>query len=486
MTRRCLALALAALLLPAGCSPGDDEDPVDPADPTPIDAAFAPQCGVAAPHHLITLAEGDALIAGGLTRLGDRYYLGAERVDSLNELLRIYSVGLCGEDPRVVAEGIRDPTYTDGSLVFALSPWPTRPLACNGVGPSGDLVALDPLGEVEPELLIEWGCGSATHDPRDAGLVVTIFNEDSPSRVTLRLYPYDDAADRPGLLPPVEIDDAYVTWGSFDSRPAVLEDEIIYIREGSQELVHRSLGDLSETILAADVDDFAASAGFLLYRRGAAVILRDRKDDAETQIADVACDGCLAVDARAAWALRDRSGYGGGVVVDLERGLRSDVPPGRRPLRLLDDGRWLLGSADGEVFSADLEVGDERLVAEGLRYSFDLDDDGLVRTEDLDGRRAIYRAPYDGSPRELLAMRSGPFMRIADGRVVTVAEADDAGLGDLVVVERGTLREHRVDTEVRAYPRALAAAGALEPDVIAYQVVDGDRSGIYLADLSAP
>lgn len=69
--------------------------------------------------------------------------------------------------------------------------------------------------------------------------------------------------------------------------------------------------------------------------------------------------------------------------------------------------------------------------------------------------------------------------------MVTRVDVDQEGIGDLVVVDRGTLAERLIDTHVVTL--WVEGAEALPADVVAYQVRDGERSGLYLVNLgSAP
>ncbi|MCA9637154.1 MAG: hypothetical protein KC420_14100, partial [Myxococcales bacterium] len=76
------------------------------------------------------------------------------------------------------------------------------------------------------------------------------------------------------------------------------------------------------------------------------------------------------------------------------------------------------------------------------------------------------------------------------GRVVTDVALDDGSRG-LVAVERGSLDERLIDTAVTFFTDgdldfayvSRPADATLDPDVIAYQVDDGERSGIYLVAL---
>ncbi|MCB9567501.1 MAG: hypothetical protein H6710_09885 [Myxococcales bacterium] len=477
---RAARVALALLVLPAaGCGASY------------ADATFSPLCGSAAPFKLLALGEGEMLSYRGVSRVGDRYYI--EIADDTHPYMttRTYSVGLCGEDPRIVASGPLRPVY-------ALPAWPDQPLAC--AGPSdvfdSELVALDPLGERAPEVVIEQGCSNAFHTEVASGLVVTWVPPDEPWYGSARYFPYSEG-DGPAFLPEVGLGEVSVDWSENAVNMVAFGDDILYIRSRpsdiyviASDLYRRSLSDLSEVMLAADATAFAATSTHLLYRRPGAVVLRDRMSGSESIIdeADVS-NRCLELHEREAivhhTAGSGECDFGGGVVVDLERGLRFEVADGRRPLRLMDDGRWLVMTRSNQALSVDLERGEERLLADevaGSWYAFQIDDEGLVARKFPDRRGwPVALIPLDGSEAEILARRSTEnFQRIADGRVVTMVEESD-----LVVVERGTLREHLIDHGVLEMSGG-AAMVEVEPDLIAYQVVDGERRGIYLADLGAP
>lgn len=101
--------------------------------------------------------------------------------------------------------------------------------------------------------------------------------------------------------------------------------------------------------------------------------------------------------------------------------------------------------------------------------------------------REVVALPYTGAGEVTIAARATPsFHRLRDGRVVTLVNVGEDGRGDLVVVGRETLHEHRIDGPVFAFNTYQAVDGALEPGVVAYQVIDGERTGVYLINLFGP
>lgn len=96
----------------------------------------------------------------------------------------------------------------------------------------------------------------------------------------------------------------------------------------------------------------------------------------------------------------------------------------------------------------------------------------------------MWRVPLDGSPATQMSARATRLVQfLGDGRMVGPVGANAQGLASLVLVEAETGAEARIDDSVYFYsmdPRRVQEEG-----IVRYSVVDGDRSGVYLAKLPA-
>ncbi|MCB9706319.1 MAG: hypothetical protein H6711_31025 [Myxococcales bacterium] len=448
-----------------------------------------PLCGAVGPVKLLDLDEGSELLPiDGLSRIGDRYYItvGHGRETDVNlggdwlyqtryASTTTYSVDRCGGDAKVVS------TRLD-RVPFTLPRWPARPVACS----EGDLVALEPR-----VVLITDGCGlwpSVSATLVDEGAVLTwVLDESGYTAHSFRGHMEGDA---PGFLPPVEITDY--------ARPTLILGDEIVINDlpdyGAEQLRSVTLPDLTATVLVdAWTETFAATASHLLYVGPGGVILRDRADDSEQvvfgypqdpwSLDPLAFEGGYAV-------IRDTY-YGGGRIIDLESRVMRDVAPGIQIVGPIVDGRWLLERESGEGLLLDHASGVQSSLGDISGEIVARAGDGVVlqegRSVDLRDPFEVALVPYSGGDRRVLARRAtSRFVRLADGRVVTLVNVGDGFRGDLVVVDPATLHEHRIDGPVFAFNDGQSVAGALDPGLVAYQVIDGERSGVYLINLAAP
>ncbi|MEZ4383764.1 MAG: hypothetical protein R3A79_20700 [Nannocystaceae bacterium] len=472
---------VGALACALACAGGDPIGPVGP-------AASAPLCGEAGPLRLLSLAADERFRgARDMSRIAGRYYVTVE-LDHAPMLLvaptRTYSVGLCGEDPRIVGERLQGAPFT-------LRPWPEVPVACRapeGEGYSCELVVLDPAGAAPPIVVLplpEYSAPSSVFLVDDGVMRRESFIDAIDQALTLHAYADGAtptfAAGQALWLPEPTIRDF-----------ALRGDELFAITTNASELYRLTLPDLSATLEAPLAYQVAANATHLLYPTSGAVILRERASGTEAVIAECS-DGYPELDAR--FAHVSCSNDGGGAIVDLASGARLAYAPGRRAVSATADGRWLLETDDVGVL-VDVASGAEQPLELPVRYVGSwVEPDALLA---LDDYGSLLREPFDGGPIEALAARvSRDFLRLRDGRVVTDVPLVD-GTTALVVVDREGLDERLIDTEVALYTDGVtdnpavrsvettpSPARTLDPDVLAYVVDDGPRSGLYLIDLSA-
>ncbi|MEZ4447880.1 MAG: hypothetical protein R3B09_00285 [Nannocystaceae bacterium] len=465
-------LAAVVACLAAGC--GDD-----PA----LEVNTGELCGDVGPFKLLALNEDERLLANGaLNRLGDAYYItvGHEPREPAPEYGDIwpryehtttYRVGLCGEDRRIVAHDLT-------ASLFSIERWPDAPLACRGE----DLVAVDITGDAEPTVILPRGC-STWRRSVDEGLILREGAGEDAHR--LLYHRYDDGPE-PGFSAAIEVFSAV-------RHSATLGDEVLGL--GDDHVLRRvSLVDQEVSVEAEGVAFFAATTDHLLWRSDAddeAVILRDRQSDTETLVGHgpISPSGLLLDDDFA--RIARPSVLDGDVLIDLADGDIHPIPPGRWAVRPIDDGRWLVaGSFSGPWLLRDLDSGAETFVSARAGYPRWRDDrleiiEGAAGNLDARESGRLWRVRYDGSPEELLAHRAAPtFVTLPDGRIVTPVGVDVGWIGELIVVDPATLDERRIDGPVFDFTGRQAVVGAIEPDVLVYQVVDGDRTGVYLVRLA--
>lgn len=462
----------------------------EPAEP----AEFAELCGQTGPVRVLELAPEERVAAlWGLRGSGERIVVLAgtgegEPVFNIPTPASVtaYSVGRCGEDPVVLGENIVS--------VREDLRWPGVLLGCRGEL-QGDLVVLDPAGAAEPGLLVPGGCDG---DSTAHGLVDIEPIDETTARVLLYPWPADpwDGAGAPiVLLEAVQRVGLYWSVRTY-------EDELFALDAGGA-VVRVALADGATEVEQYDALGFSVSQDgrYLLWQdaltsiddgSGAPVgdlVLRDRVEGGDSVLGQ----GSFA---------KNRPGFRGdhvriprgpelGERVVALPGLEVlDLPPGRRFVRALDDGRLVVSSDafTGPWYLMDFQGGE--FMVTSSTGSASLGEDALYVWEgrDLaDPRRpgSYWRYPYDGGPRELLARRMTALSTFLgdERRVVTTLDIGDDWVGRLVLVEPETLAERPIDDRVAA--AALLGEAALGPDTIGYSVVDGARSGVWVARLAA-
>lgn len=494
--------SLAWRLLTAGCAAlGCAPDEVVPAQLDEV-------CESPSPFRLLELDPARPLaISFQVQQVGDRRllwlgYLDESETDGDWPPYRdteLWSVGTCGETPvRLDAQATLYPT---------LEVWPELLLACRD---GREIVALDPLGERASHVVFRTDACRATETPW--GLVATQHHDDDFG--ALVLFPYPDDPWTQTSEPRVLLDRIRVrtnpqhVWPGEHAVLEVFDDDAFVLTEANV-LTRFSLLDGSITQEAENVDSFAISPDqrWLIWQDATrtadgsdewpegAIYLRDRVAGTTTHLVDTALaytfDASLDVVNQGYVRL-----HLGGVATQPERFFSIagpetfDVPP----------GHWLVG------WGADtwLDLG---VYGHGPFAVFDLATRALTPIfphegelmEFADDRATIWQASahallnarfraegrlwsvaIDGD-RELLAerVREG-VLRTASGSVVTVLDLDAKWRGNLVVVDRDSLEEQRIDTRV-----VRGASSADDGNTLLYGVSDAERTGVWLARLPA-
>ncbi len=340
MHRPSLAVSVSALLLLPVCGP-------DTAEPS----EFAELCGTLGPHRLLALEPGERLDPFfGATRVDDRLYfiagVGEEQfLGQIRPVTRtVSSTGLCGEDRRVIADDIR--------LVFKREKLPGLLLGCRGEL-EGDLVVLDPAGVTAPRLLISDGCSGATWTDQGIARV----DEDADNGVRILFYPYPVDPDAAPIEPVVlaeRIQDRSNV--SFTHGPA--GEELLAVNLDG-DLLRLSLPGGETTVLQTAVHNFDASSdGHYLVLEDLLtasddpgdspgdLTLRDRWTGVDTVLA-TAPHPFLIVRFRESTIQLSGGLDDGGRVIALPSLAEAEIPAGRNLVFQLSNERWLLTGDDG-------------------------------------------------------------------------------------------------------------------------------------------
>lgn len=482
---RTAALVHLAVLLVA-CA----DDDASPSRPTPL----AEVCGATGPVPLLPLASDERISVSDLSFavVGERLlFIAGTGQDFISpafgpipERTTVYAVGPCGEDPIAVAHEVQ--------RVYVDPHWPDLALGCTRDGQ--DLVRIDLSGASEPVLLAPDGCGATV---TDHGLLQYTLTDDG--LVSADFYPLVDAAapafgDPVQVAPPVEAVNALS--GSVTLRP----DEVLMVEAGG-DLVSIALPDLTRTVLQSGVITFAASddARFLVYLRGPG-----SGDDPYNPIGDISIydrtagvgvpvgTGRLNVSSvvfptpdLARVQLSEPTSHQRLVTLpDLQY---LDAPDGHELLARLGDGRWLARGEHGTPWWLDdLATGTSKLLSNKAARAHGHGDDhldlllGAANTPQQSA--PLVRVFFDDREPQTLAA-SATFLSFVrdDGRILDNADVDAAWLGELTLTDPATHEVTRIDDHVIAGIRFARWRHPAIPDAIIYGVLDGERTGVWLA-----
>ena len=463
-------------ILTVGC--GDDM-----AQPAPL----AEVCGAAEPRRVLKLDSDVVLVPGAptITRLGERvYYIAGTGTSGeygpVPQNATVYSTGLCGEDPVVIA--------SDVWRVFENPNFPGLTLGCRGSA-SGDLVELDTTGAMAPRLLLAGGCGMQF---TDLGLVS--LDQQTPESARLLFFPHPiEPWDEPMVLFEGA---APETAGSF-----VLRDDEVLTLTPESDLIRVSLlnGDVSFEQSAVRRFEVSRDGRFLVWqdfqvtggepeRPAGSIFVRDRVEGGDTLLAEsgfaYGLPMMLSGDLIQIWIAENQTR-----LVVLPSLTVHDIGSAQTVYLKLDDGRYLAsnGSQDSLL---DLGTGETTTVLDepGFR-KMNPDHIDLWEGHYPIGDRAdapLWRYYYDGrEPLRLAERVSGVFRALVAGRTITTVDLDEQWLGTFVAVDPGTLAELHIDDQASSISPALSDGAPFGPDTLAYAVSDGDRSGVWIVRLAA-
>lgn len=454
-------------------------------------------CGEPGPFRILALDEDEmpASVSTAISRVGDRIYFtigdavseadapfsdnGFTQFTPLPENPRILSTGLCGETPRLVAEGVEFATEDDR--------WPGA--ALGRLRGTSDYAVLDPDGLAPPRLFLPHP--GLPFERCDVGVVGMVADspEAATARAVLQPYPASVGDDPPPQVTVLE--DVVNAFGTVQARGTE-----VFALTSARALVRVDLIDGANEVLAEDVDGFDVTQDtrfVVLFRAldGAAepsafaTTILDRDTGDETWVADSTTRFPSGAFAPNYFLTIEVPGGKATRIVEFPSLETHDTPVDTSVhFRIQDD--LFLGTSRGEHITYDVSSGETRVLFAGYgarRYDMEgivvLDSGGGAPYRTTGG---LFRALYTGGePRRIAERATSGYTLMPDGRVITPLHVDADYLGTLVIVDPDTLQEQRIDEDVVSINANLAAEGIFDDGVIAYAVRDGDRSGIWLA-----
>lgn len=459
-------------------------------DEPPPDAPLAELCGEPGPFRLLALSPEHRPLPGeSIVRVDDRIALivGTDRDKVGFERSSVYAVGPCGEDPAVIGSDI--------DRLFTVPQWPDVVLGCEHR--TGDLLRLDPTGATPPVWLAEAPCDTnlATWGP--AGLVHVLRTD--PMQVIF--HPYASTTELRFGDPIVLLDDVpYPDHAGEYPRP-LIDGTLVLFADG--ELVHVGLdGSVRSEQIDVRYYELSPDARYLIWQERESedaggefpagdIFVRDRDTGATTFVTHAylpAQNGNEMFPAPDTAQVTLGPTLAGQWVIDLPTFSLYQVPQGQQLNQRSPDGRWLARSAlFGPYLLRDLASGAVAPVTDRKGYPFAVTEhhlDLLTSQGFLErfSTTRLLRFSYAGGEPRVLATRATRDAYYLDaGRLITPVAISASAIGSLLLVDTDTREELLIDAQVAGdldhdrWHRAFAA------DIVAYGVVDGERSGIWLA-----
>ncbi len=463
---------------------------------TPLESApLSEVCGAAGPFQLLSLGADERVGTqnSDFAAIGERLLFVAGKgqrflsplFGPLPETSTVYAVGPCGEDPVVVAHDI--------DSVHEEPLWPGVALGCTMDG--YDLVRLDPSGVAGPVLLAANACGATV---TEHGLLQYVLTDDN--LVSANFFPLIDP-DGPVLGEPILVADPVPVINALTGAVTLRPDEILLL-EADGDLVRFALPDLTKTLLQPSVVTFASSddGRYLLFQLRPSsgddphnpigmIHIRERSSGVSILIGSGSLGGSsypyFPVPDVAKVELSGATDHE--ILISLPDFAFLDVPAGHQIHSRLADGRWLSNSGHSNGWSVlDLEAGQTTLVSDDFALLRTYSDDhlDLLIGSYSDPRHTLPLVRFffdDRAPQTLASRANRNAVVREDGRILTMVDVDDDWLGELTLVDPSTREATRIDDRVVAATSLAWWRHPSEPDTIVYGVVDGDRSGVWLA-----
>lgn len=427
-------------------------------------------CGIEGPVRLLPLDPGKTLAAKPLTSvtgevLGDRYLLTLVlEPDSRRE---IWSVGRCGEDPILLAEGLETQ-----DVVARYAPLPSVIFTCQqGLD---KFIAHDPAGEHAAKAVFE--AGGCVGLPNSRGLL-TIPAPGASGPLLLQPWPEDPFA---AAAEPIVVLDAVEAKGP--AAFAALPDEVFVVTK-ADELVAIDLDDYGVTVLATGASQFDIGlSGRWIVWQGldqpqGPIFMLDRESGESTQLGEGELGDSFTVTAvlepLGLLHLRTDSGA---EYLRLPSLATYALPAGAFPLLVIDEARALLG----QLLVLDVATNELTPLGPTSFHSARYHGEG-VELLSAEGGELVHWS-YSGEAR-LMAKRASRGWRVAaDQRVFSLSSVDANGRGALVSVDPDTLEERFLANGVHVSSLSLYEDDESGP-LLSYAVIDADpeRRGVWLA-----
>lgn len=459
----------------------------EPPDPPPAD--FAELCGEAEPLRVLRFEPWRKVkFVRYWATFGERRLATVHYDDTRVASTALWSVGPCGEDPRMLISGalarFRFPLYQD-------------PFVCDY--PTGRVWVVDPTGERTAKLVFQLPNYACFAISSEAGLVNVRPYSDNPELGSVILQPWPDDVWADAVEPVILLDRVQT---SYPADWVVLhggDDEVFALTEDN-ELVRVEIGDGAVEVIATGVRRFELSREtdgyprrYLLWQRdelangysldpAGEILLLDRATN-ELRSLGVAglawtYEGALSWSEHGLVALR--------VLVDGERVLRLyrlpsldhvDVEETISPHLLLADDRHMTVSFNSTWAFVDIMTGDLSMKGSELRHWEARREVTLLL--EPEGELMLLRGD---TPPELIARRATiGHQFLPDGRLLSAVLLDRKDVGDLIVIDPETLEERLVDRGVLS--SRITPVTREGDEVVAYTILAGERAGLWLARL---
>lgn len=483
MVRPC---ALVTVVVFGGCV---EEEKV-PLEPAPL----AEVCGSEGAVRLLALGPEEWVVSQ--RAFGERIVVvvGEEvRADNsfwkLPLATRLHAFGPCGEDAVVVGRGIEGVTEEPR--------WPGVALGCTLEG--RDLVRLDLSGASEPVVLADGGCGAVV---TEYGLLTWVDAgvKDAASYWTANFFPL---LDEQALVfgEAIRVAKPVPVLNSISGSVSLGADEVLMVEDG--ELARYAIPELTRSVLERDVVTFMVSDDerYLLYQQGPSsgddpynpvgpIYIRDRRTGTSMPIGSgpltLGYPYFFGSDFAAVMlgATKQRQ-----LLVSLPEFEFFEVPEGQELRQRLSDGLWLSTPQDeynGPWYVVDLEAGEATLVADGRGRRKGLSETSIDLLVNSNGKPrdegSWVRYFFDGRASQTLAERATASAVLReDGRIVTLVDVDEGYQGELTLVDPSTGVALRLDDRVSTTIDPKSWQHPVVKDAVVYGVVDGERSGVWVA-----
>ena len=459
-----------------GCGPGHEDLP--PLEPAPM----LEVCGQPSPVRILELEADQGLVseASSAVRVADRLYLvvgrssnGSFDEGAVAEETIVMSTGPCGEDPRLVAEGV--------TRVFTRTRYPGLVLG----NTAGGVVVIDPDGVAAPELLLPFA--SSQWDWTDAGVVGRANVPDVGDALVLQ--PYADVAG--GNIPPPVV--LHAPWPGL---VRVHGNDVFYSRDDGVYTIALPEGEPERITTEAQWYEVTTDGRWFVWwtpsdgRGLTKVYVLDRSTGETVLVGEL--DGFVDVHDTGIM-LRPRGWPEDAVhsVVRFPSFQRVDLPESVAVVGPANETQWIAWRNPRSWMLFDTESGTaEQLFGQfgfAIKYVSQLEVLVSDRPGDphLDNQGTLYAAPFDGSGNYVLADRATPgIYRVGDGRIVTPLDVEH-NVASLAVTDGQGATRWLIDTDALVWFTRWQRHSGYDPDVVLYSVTDGARSGVWLARLPA-